>query len=189
MHTYIIADTHLNHGNIATYCQRPANFTELIRRNWNNTVRDEDIIIHLGDVGIGDWKLFDIENLKGRKILIRGNHDRQHSCQWWMNHGFQTAVDALLYRGCWMTHEPADRLPEHAHLNIHGHLHNIFHGFQAPGALSRDRFALRYPWQRLFAVEYTKYAPVNLEKFLSHPDRYLARGPLADTNEASHGRF
>lgn len=180
MHTYLISDTHLNHDNVATYCKRSADFTELIRKNWNNTVKPEDVVIHLGDVGIGDWKKFDIEGLTGRKILIRGNHDRQHSCQWWMNHGFDACLDAMIYRNCWLTHEPATTLPEGTTLNIHGHLHNIFDGFHPDTTVPVT--SLFNPWQRLFAVEYTKYSPVNFEKFVGNPDRYNARGPVNNTD-------
>ena len=53
MKYYLISDTHFNHANIATYCDRPADFTDKLIRNWNNTVKPEDSVIHLGDVFIG----------------------------------------------------------------------------------------------------------------------------------------
>jgi calcineurin-like phosphoesterase family protein len=33
MKVYLISDTHFNHANIATYCDRPADFTDIIIRN------------------------------------------------------------------------------------------------------------------------------------------------------------
>lgn len=140
--------------------------------------------------------------LTGRKILIRGNHDRNHSNSWWMSNGFDFSCDSLVIRDILLTHEPANAiinadgwekygsleantLPHDCKINIHGHLHNIWDGFHKPERLERDKAfldidftkQLKYPWQRLFAVEYTNYSPVNLEKFLSNPDKYQARGP------------
>jgi hypothetical protein len=37
---------------------------------------------------------------------------------------------------------------------------------------------LKHPWQRLFAIEYTDYRPVEFNKFVSHPDKYQSRGPI-----------
>ena len=185
MKVFLVSDTHLNHANIATYCDRPSNFTDMIIKRWNERVTYADTVIHLGDVAIGSRGLVEsqIRNLNGRKILIRGNHD-QSSCSWWMDHGFDFACDAMMFRGCWLTHHPAQNLPsmgaEDIKLNIHGHLHNIWHGF-APNAGAEEAATkekrLRNPWQRLFAIEYTDYYPIEFDEFVSHPDKYQARGP------------
>lgn len=188
MNVYLIADTHFNHKNIATYCQRPENFTELIIKRWNEVVKPEDMIIHLGDVQIGKKSEWIMPALPGRKILVRGNHDRQQSCAWWMERGFDFACDGMKFRTCWLTHEPANQLAEGCELNIHGHLHNIWDGFVSPERVARDekllgptyRTKLKYPFQRLFAIEYTQYRPVEFDKFVSHPDKYQARGKIGD---------
>jgi calcineurin-like phosphoesterase family protein len=195
---YLIADTHLNHGNIATYCQRPENFTEIIIQNWRQTVQPSDHVIHLGDVFIGKPEGWDAIHplLPGKKTLIRGNHDRKRSVSWWMDHGFDFACDAMMFRGHWLTHEPAPRLPYASQnykdspvLNIHGHLHNIWHGFhRGTPSGSTENFTfmhkrLQNPWQRLFAIEYTQYRPVEFEKFVSHPDKYQSRGPVNENTE------
>jgi len=185
MKVYLIADTHFNHANIATYCDRPKDFTEVILRNLRNTLKQEDLLIHLGDVFIGkeppwlcDWP--------GRKVLIRGNHDRSKSCTWWMEHGFSFACDGMKFRNCWLTHEPSTSLADGCELNIHGHLHNIWHGFTSQDPMAPElgprvdawqQRRLKHPWQRLFAVEYTNYMPIEFDKFVSHPDKYQSRGP------------
>jgi calcineurin-like phosphoesterase family protein len=186
MKTYLFSDSHLNHGNIATYCDRPANFTELIGERWNRLVKLDDVVIHLGDVAIGDLAASReiIDRLNGRKILVRGNHDRKHSNTWWMTKGgFTFSCDSMVFRGCWLTHEPAQFLPDGCNLNIHGHLHNIWHGFhpnasvdQAEEEEMKQFKKLKHPWQRLFACEYTNYCPVEFETFVSHPDKYFSRG-------------
>lgn len=204
MNFYLISDTHLKHEAMKTYCLRPPNFTELIHKNVMNTVKAEDTLIHLGDVGIGkhaDWTWM-VRAWPGRKILIRGNHDRAHSCGWWAETGgFDFACDSMVFRNVLLTHEPANAiiksdghrpygaleegLPQDCELNVHGHLHNIWDGFASEGRLERDKELLgidftkrlKHSWQRLFAVEYTNYMPVEFNKFISQPDKYQARGP------------
>ena len=187
MKVFLFSDSHLNHANIATYCDRPPNFTDMIIKRWNERVTDADTVIHLGDVAIGPRSMveFQIRSLRGTKILIRGNHDRQSSCSWWMDHGFSFSCDATMFRNWWLTHEPAERLPweqgEHCLGNIHGHLHNIWHGF-APNAGKEEKATeegrLRNTWQRLFACEYTNYYPIEFDEFVSKPDKYQARGKI-----------
>lgn len=183
MKTMLISDTHFNHQNIKTYCDRPDDFTDRLIKNWKERVRAEDTIIHLGDVGIGQKSQIDeiLRQLPGHKILIRGNHDRDKSNSWWMDHGFDFSCDAMMWGNWWLTHEPAQKLPwtegPSCLGNIHGHLHNIFHGF---GGRNKDGSVpwtkLHNPWQRLFAVEYTNYCPIEFTEFTNHPDKYNARG-------------
>jgi calcineurin-like phosphoesterase family protein len=183
---YIVADTHLKHEAMRTYCDRPAGFTERIHINIMSTLQPEDLLIHLGDVGIGpacDWVGY-IEKWPCKKILVRGNHDDHHSPTWWLDHGFHSVCDAMIFRGVWVTHKPASSLPEGCDLNLHGHLHNIWHGFQADAGKEKPsqeeirlRRELKYPWQRLFAAEYTNYYPIEWYRFFSRPSRYQSMGP------------
>jgi calcineurin-like phosphoesterase family protein len=136
----------------------------------------------LGDVFIGKPEGWDqiYTQLPGRKILVRGNHDRNRSVSWWMDNGFDFACDSMIFRGMWLTHEPARTLPHGTHLNIHGHLHNIWHGFHKNDPETNWNFTrkkLYNSWQRLFAVEYTEYRPVEFDKFVNHPEKYQATGP------------
>jgi calcineurin-like phosphoesterase family protein len=186
LNVYLISDTHLNHTNIATYCDRPADFTERILEYWKKTVRPEDLVIHLGDVILDKKNEIEIilKSLPGRKVLVRGNHDRQWSCDRWMVAGFDFACDGLKFRNCWLTHEPSTSLADGCRLNIHGHLHNIWHGFHVRN-VDGDKIErgstlpptkLRHEWQRLLAIEYTGFFPVEFDKFVDHPKKYLATG-------------
>ena len=80
---YFTADTHFNHKNIIQYCNRPfqtvEEMNETLIQNWNNVVRTNDIIFHLGDFGFGKInKSIDIlKRLNGKKYLITGNHDKK----------------------------------------------------------------------------------------------------------------
>lgn len=185
MKVYLISDTHFNHANIATYCDRPKDFTERIIHNWRQIVKPEDSIIHIGDVFIGKvegWTEI-YPQLTGKKTLVRGNHDRNRSPTWWMEHGFDSCCDSMVFRRCWITHEPAEKLSPGCMLNIHGHLHNVWHGFHPNDPKGEDaekeltrRGKLKNEWQRLFAVEYTNYMPVEFDKFVYHPEKYNATG-------------
>jgi calcineurin-like phosphoesterase family protein len=181
MKVYLISDTHFNHANIATYCDRPPNFTEIIIKRWREVVKPDDMVIHLGDVFIGKPEGWDAihPQLTGHKTLIRGNHDDKRSPTWWLAHGFESVNDGMVFRRCWLTHHPAEKLPPGCTLNIHGHLHNIWHGF-APNAGDEKNATelgrLHNEWQRLFAVEYTDYRPVEFDKFVAQPDKYQSRG-------------
>ena len=80
---FYIADTHFGHANIMRYDNRPffsdvGLMDETLVKNWNNVVTNEDTVYILGDFS---WHneyntLMILQKLKGRKILIKGNHDR-----------------------------------------------------------------------------------------------------------------
>ena len=80
---YYIADPHFFHGNIIRLCGRPfadvAGMNKAIMDNWNRTVKEDDTIYILGDfshkASEKDVKAL-LGCLKGKKVLITGNHDR-----------------------------------------------------------------------------------------------------------------
>jgi predicted phosphohydrolase len=80
---YVTSDTHFSHANIIRYCNRPFSSVEEMNAamidNWNSEVSAGDVVLHLGDVGFGPAGLACIQQCRGRKILIRGNHDRSFS--------------------------------------------------------------------------------------------------------------
>lgn len=199
----VITDTHFNHLKLSTHCLRPEGFSELVERNWNAMVQPDDILIHLGDFLIGPKRQAReiLARLNGQKWLIRGNHDRDKPCTWWVEQGFQFCADLFVLRDILFTHKPANAiiksngnrpydqleegLPFDCKINIHGHLHNVWDGFMDEKRYERDKELfgidfkkqLKHPWQRLLALEYTNYRPVELNEFLAHPERYQATGP------------
>jgi calcineurin-like phosphoesterase family protein len=78
---FYVADTHFGHEMILGHCNRPFNSVPEMDRfmieAWNSVVRDDDIVYHLGDFGLCDpeYATWAFHQLKGRKVLILGNHD------------------------------------------------------------------------------------------------------------------
>lgn len=84
---FVISDTHFYHENIIKYCNRPfpsvVEMNAALIENWNRTVRNQDVVIHLGDFAFtkANKKLAEVKitalahGLNGHKILILGNHD------------------------------------------------------------------------------------------------------------------
>lgn len=156
---WVISDTHFGHQNIITYCKRPFEFSEemdeKIVENWNKTVKDGDIVYHLGDVYMGlkePSKL--LSRLKGRKRLILGNHDNGKD-QNLLNTFQKIAVWRMFPEfGLLLTHVPVHELALERGLgpklvNVHGHIHQN----ESPN-----------PNYFNVCVEKINYTPINIEE-------------------------
>ncbi len=158
---YVISDTHFCHTNILKFKDsngelvrgRFSNLQEMhdcIITNWNETVREQDIIYHLGDVYFGKKKEFQNiwKQLKGRKRLIVGNHDDIKEIA--KNNYFQKIYTWRVFDNCILTHIPihCDSIIN-GKINIHGHLHER---------------KLEHPYYNV-SVECTDYKPVDIESF------------------------
>ncbi|MBR4362197.1 MAG: metallophosphoesterase [Ruminococcus sp.] len=88
MSLYVIGDLHLCYSDPdKTMAVFPGweNYQERIRKNWLDTVRPEDTVVLAGDISWGmslqqaEPDLRFINELPGRKIILKGNHD-----YWWV---------------------------------------------------------------------------------------------------------
>lgn len=127
--TYVITDTHFEHTKMQEFCDRPANFGQKIINQWKATVKPQDVVYHLGDVTWGtQGQLATIMNgLPGTKILVRGNHDRNHSNNWFIQAGFTAVLEKAQISGVILSHVPAIMTQEELDrgiINLHGHFHN-----------------------------------------------------------------
>lgn len=131
MNYWLISDTHFNHLRIEEWNQRSGDWQDSLWRSLES-IPKEDVIIHLGDICIGDDVQVHerISRLQARKILIRGNHDGK-STQWYSEHGWDFVCDGLdlLFHGhyLWLTHRPQPPDKNHSTRNIHGHTHGNLH--------------------------------------------------------------
>ena len=84
---FVVADLHFGHKNMIKFSKKSRGWfndvnhmNETIISNWNNVVGKNDLVYLLGDIshtikGKETRKL--LEQLNGRIILIKGNHDKQ----------------------------------------------------------------------------------------------------------------
>lgn len=125
MKTFFIADTHFGQKNIIAYENRPFDsvkeMDQILVQNWNKIVDDNDQIFHLGDVGNLEF----ICKLKGKKFLVKGNHDTLED-HFYINAGFLKVYDfPIIYQDFWiLSHCPLYVNQNMPYANIFGHVHN-----------------------------------------------------------------
>ena len=132
METFFTADTHFFHRNVIKYDDRPFETLEemnnVLIKKWNKVVKGDDIIYHLGDISFGSATLTKevLKKLKGRKRLVRGNHDYK-SDNWYRDAGFEKVYDKpVLWNEFYLlSHEPltTQLTKDFPMINLHGHIH------------------------------------------------------------------
>lgn len=131
--TWLIADTHFNHENIIKYCNRPFQTSEDMDKsmisNWNSVVNSFDEVYVLGDFLFhkGDDKLCQeiLDQLKGLKYLIMGNHDH-YDPDHYVSAGFRwvSPLPVILDEFYVLSHHPQYVQENGVYVNIFGHIHN-----------------------------------------------------------------
>lgn len=98
---YVTSDLHLSHTNIAKYAGRPFDNSKntyhmdsTLINNWNSVVKENDTVLCLGDMALGDMSLSIpmYSQMNGLKYLIPGNHDGNSSI---MKKRYKKKVDLL----------------------------------------------------------------------------------------------
>jgi len=128
---WIISDTHFHHKNIIQYASRPfknvLSMNKTLIDNWNDLVSKDDKVFHLGDIGFGNtqemFKIF--KQLRGHKILIRGNHDKRFSDGALSKIGFSEVYKypIIIEEFFMLSHSPMFLNANMPYVNIHGHIH------------------------------------------------------------------
>ena len=164
---FVISDTHFTHTNSWAKFKlkdgspmRPFNSNEEMDEtmidNWNRVVTDHDTVYHLGDVVINKKGLALVNRLKGRKILIRGNHDIFDD-QLYRDAGFEQIHGVRVFVDRWiMSHIPLhpDSVTDRFRVNVHGHYH-------ANEVMLDDAIDPRYISA---CVEMNDYTPVSFDE-------------------------
>lgn len=125
MSVFFIADTHFSDERILAYENRPfqnvEEMNDTIVRNWNSVVEDDDIVYMLGDIG----DCSPINSLKGKKYLIKGNHDIESNA-FYRELGFEEVYDLpVILDNFWiLSHEPQYVCSNMPYANLFGHVHN-----------------------------------------------------------------
>ena len=166
--SWVTADHHFGHRNIQRYQNRPGDHEGLMIREWHRTVTGGDPVLHLGDLVVySRWDKWEpiLAGLPGRKLLLRGNHDREGAASY-ARAGFR-----LLTRRPILWHDPVTQLiicfsHEPAacdgswDVNVHGHVHGSAPlRTPVPGTAARIRVNV--------SVEATDYGPMRLRDILA----------------------
>lgn len=94
---YYISDLHIGCKN--SFDGRTLDHDEILLKNWNSVVNNNDIVYILGDIGRcgnnkdNEYLCSVISRLKGRRVLVIGNHDKIGLKDYRMKQLFETVVD------------------------------------------------------------------------------------------------
>ena len=176
---YYTADLHLGHANIIRFCSRPFTDPEemdrVIMENWNRKVHRDDTVYIVGDFMFRADKApaSYLSGLKGRKILIRGNHDAKWMRQTDLSAWFEDVQDLMTIRDrnreVILCHYPLLSW-EHASKGsymVYGHIHNNTNEDFFPLILARPRMLNA-------GVDVNGFEPVTLEEMEERNRRFQA---------------
>jgi len=128
-----ISDLHFGHKWMANNRGFKDEFhhNEYIINKWNSIVHKKDLTYVLGDITMGNTLWYpQLDKLKGRIIIIMGNHDDYRHVPELLKH-VERVSGPMVYKGFMLTH-----IPIHPHElydnyydsnwrgNIHGHMHD-----------------------------------------------------------------
>ena len=178
MTIFVISDLHLKQDSVLTFFKDDEkkiplrdfkNMDEMhgyIVRRWNEVVNVNDKVYILGDITWGEEGLLYLNAMKGRKILVKGNHDNVFNCRKYLSyfddiHG----VKPLTHNGVSMvlTHVPVHpSCLERWDINVHGHLHS--------NTIDDERYFN-------VSVEQVDYTPLSLDQIAAwHKERSALTG-------------
>ena len=181
--TFLVSDTHFGHAGVCRFLRddgsklrpwdNPEEMDEAMIRNWNDRVRPNDKVYHLGDVVINRKALRTLSRLNGDKVLIRGNHDIFPDTEY--REYFRELRAYHVLNGMILSHIPVHEASlGRFGVNIHGHLHagrvRRVSGFRNGVLEYSNEVDTRY---HCVCVEQTDFAPILLDDVYK---RILAEG-------------
>lgn len=123
---YVISDLHLGHESMAVKrsFKSAKEQDSYIKEKWNEVVGKRDKVYILGDITMEKSRnYYFLDELKGLKEVILGNHDMSRDVNTLLNYVDKVA-GAKKYKGNILTHIPIHESEiERFRFNIHGHVH------------------------------------------------------------------
>ena len=172
---FLVSDTHFGHKGVCHFTRNdgvtklrpfdtPEEMDEFMVEAWNERVKPNDKVYHLGDVVMSRRSLSIMDRLNGDKVLIRGNHDIFKDEDY--RKYFRELRAYHVMNGMILSHIPihSESLGRFG-VNIHGHLHanrvmrpaRVLEEFIDHGCTTIDE---RY---HCVCVEQTNFAPILFE--------------------------
>jgi len=170
---FLVSDTHFGHAGVCKFLRpdgtklrpwdNPEEMDEEMVKRWNETVRPNDKVYHLGDVVINRKALKTLARLNGEKVLIKGNHDIFKLSDYIPY--FKDIRGYHVMNGMILSHIPVHESNLYRFgTNIHGHLHSnrIMMKVQLP---YKEKEIIN-PNYWCACVEHTDYRPILFEEAL-----------------------
>ena len=167
---FLVSDTHFGHAGVCRFLRNdgtklrpwdnPEEMDEEMVKRWNETVRPNDKVYHLGDVVINRKALSILHRLNGDKVLIRGNHDI-FKLEDYTRH-FRDIRGVHVMNGMILSHIPVhEESLGRFGTNIHGHLH-------ANRVMQTDEYGTTRidPRYHCVCVEQTDFRPILFENVI-----------------------
>lgn len=173
--TWLVSDTHFGHSGVCRYLRDdgsklrpwddPHEMDEAMVTRWNERVRPNDKVYHLGDVVINRRALQTLNRLNGNKVLIRGNHDIFRDDEY--REYFRELRAYHVLNGMILSHVPVHEASlGRFGTNIHGHTHA--NRVKKACGVDSNTGEILYseeidPRYHCVCVEQTDFAPILLE--------------------------
>ena len=171
--TWVVADPHFGHAGVCKFLRNdgsklrpwdnPDDMDKELIKRWNSVVGEFDRVYLLGDVVINRRCLSILHSLRGRKVLVKGNHDifKLEDYTSYFD-DIRAYVVGKTHSGKMyiMSHIPVhpDSLGERWACNIHGHTHsNLVMKDGEPD-----------PKYVCVSVEHTNFTPLDLNEIIKN---------------------
>jgi calcineurin-like phosphoesterase family protein len=183
MTTWITADQHFGHTKIIEYVNRPFNSidemdSEMISR-WNERVKPDDLVYHLGDFTLSNFKGFEyyLEKLNGTVFFVPGGHDNRWLSSYKKNGSDDkfTVLESLTtinIRGVELVvcHYPLMTWEKSHYGTIH--LHGHCHGSIGCIGVSGNGAGLKPGYRMDVGVDCNNFYPISITDILNRIDAY-----------------
>lgn len=199
-HVFFTSDTHFGHERILQFSQRPFSsieeMNEKIIEAWNNKVKEDDVVFHLGDFCWGGGEMWNdiLNRLNGHIHLIVGNHDVKN-----MRKGFTKHFESISFqrqivvegRPIYLNHYPLltwgglYRTEDTQVWQLFGHVHSK-NRYYAEKDTERVKYLL--PTQMDVGVDSTKdYAPYSWKEVKEQIEKQIKESKMILFNDIKIG--
>lgn len=184
MTTWFTSDQHFGHTRIIEYVKRPFSsvdeMDDVMIERWNERVKPDDVVYHLGDFTLSNFKGFEyyISKLNGSIFFVPGGHDHRWLDSYHKNgsdtkYAVLESLITILVRGVELVlcHYPMLEWEKshYGSIHLHGHSHGSL------GCMGRAGFSTLQskPGYRVdVGVDCNNFYPVSITDILNRLDAY-----------------